>query len=172
MITCHHGINYNRESLWIGLKRYIKSIDGVAVEYGNMPFLYTDFTGFSGSENKAYTNPIFTLPKRLVKDKDYYMGNTEIVDKIKSNFWDLIIYGKIGPDELLSELPLYDLVKQNYNKNRIAFIFGGDEIFNLNATDRSFHVNMFGVYIRELKYRNYLKYYSQFGNCFVRELAP
>ena len=171
MITCHHGINYNRESLWIGLKRYIKSIDGVAVEYGNMPFLYTDFTGFSGSENKAYTNPIFTLPKRLVKDKDYYMGNTEIVDKIKSNFWDLIIYGKIGPDELLSELPLYDLVKQNYNKNRIAFIFGGDEIFNLNATDRSFHVNMFGVYIRELKYRNYLKYYSQFGNCFVRELA-
>jgi hypothetical protein len=172
MITCHHGINYNRESLWIGLKRYIKSIDGVAVEYGNMPFLYTDFTGFSGSENKAYTNAIFTLPKKLVKDKDYYMGNTEIVDKIKSNFWDLIIYGKVGPDELLSELPLYDLVKQNYNKNKIAFIFGGDEIFNLNATERSFHVNMFGVYIRELKYRNYLKYYSQFGNCFVRELAP
>ena len=63
------------------------------------------------------------------------------------HFWDLIIYGKVGPDEFCT-FPLYDIVKQKYNKNKIAFIFGGDEIFNLKITDKtSYHINMFNCYI-------------------------
>jgi hypothetical protein len=154
LITGHHGINYSRESLWIGLNRYIKSINGVAVEYDKMPFLYDDFDTFS--EHKYYSNNCFTYPKKLKKDEHYNMSETEIIDKINNKFWDLIIYGKVGPDEFCT-FPFFDIVKSNYNKNKIAFIFGGDEIFNLKNT----HKNV---------YCDYLNYYKQFGTCFVREL--
>ena len=168
LITCHYGVNYNRETLWIGLKRYIKSIYGVAVEYNKMPFLYNDFDNFS--DHKYYTNNCYTFPKRLEKDKDYNMTESEIIEKINSNFWDLIIYGKVGPDEFCT-FPLFDIVKTKYNKNKIAFIFGGDEIFNLKNTDKnSYNINMFNVRIYYYPYTEYLNYYKQFGTCFVREL--
>ena len=168
LITCHHGVNYNRETLWIGLKRYIESINGVAVEYEKMPFLYDDFDNFS--THKYYGNNCFTFPKRLKKDINYNMSETEIIEKIKNNFWDLIIYGKVGPDEFCT-FPLYDIVKEKYNKNKIAFIFGGDEIFDLTVTDKtSYHINMFNRYIYYYPYVEYLNYYKQFGTCFVREL--
>ncbi len=168
LITCHHGVNYNREMLWIGLKRYIKSINGVAVEYEKMPYLYDDFDNLS--EHKYYGSNCYTFPKRIEKDADYNMSESEIINKIKNNFWDLIIYGKIGPDEFCT-FPLYDIVKSHYNKNKIAFIFGGDEIFNLNITDaHSYHINMFDRYIYYKPYSDYLNYYKQFGTCFVREL--
>ena len=168
LLTCHHGNNYNRESLWIGLKRYIKSIDGVAVEYEKLPFLYDDFDSFS--ENKYYGNNCYTFPKRLQKDDYYYMSESEIIEKINNNFWDLIIYGKVGPDEFCT-FPFYDIVKSKYNKNKIAFIYGGDEIFNLTITDsHSYHINMFNRYIYYKPYSDYLNYYKQFGYCFVREL--
>jgi len=168
LLTCHHGNNYNRESLWIGLKRYIKSIDGVAVEYEKLPFLYDDFDSFS--ENKYYGNNCYTFPKRLQKDDDYHMSEAEIIEKINNNFWDLIIYGKVGPDEFCT-FPFYDIVKSKYNKNKIAFVYGGDEIFNLKITDcHSYHINMFNRYIYYKPYSDYLNYYKQFGSCFVREL--
>jgi hypothetical protein len=167
LITCHHGINNSRESLWIGLKRYIKSINGVAVEYEKLPFLYSDFDHLS--ENKYYTNS-FTLHNRLEKDTDYDMSEQEIIDKINNNFWDLIIYGKVGPDEFCT-FPFYEIVKTKYNKNKIVFIFGGDEIYNLKITDKySYHINMFNRYIYYYPYSEYLNYYKQFGTCFVREL--
>lgn len=168
LITCHHGVNYNREMLWIGLKRYIESIDGVAVEYEKMPFLYDDYDSLS--DNKYYGTNCFTFPKRLKKDKYYNMTELEIVDKIKSNFWDIIIYGKIGPDEFC-EFPLFDIVRSYYNKNKIAFIFGGDEMFNLKIEDENkYYVNMFNKFIYYKPYADYLNYFKQFGTCFVREL--
>jgi len=169
LITCHHGINYNRESLWIGLKRYIKSINGVAVEHEKLPFLYNDFDIMP--TNKYYGNS-FTLTRRLEKDDDYNMSESEIIEKINSNFWDLIIYGKVGPDEFCN-FPYYDLVKTKYNKNQIAFIYGGDEIFNLKIcnTDRnSYHVNMFGRHIYYYPYTEYVNKYKELGICFIREL--
>jgi len=167
LITCHHGINYSRESLWIGLKRYIKSINGTAVEYEKLPFLYNDFDYLS--ENKYYTNS-FTLHNRLDKDDEYNMSEEEIIDKINNNYWDLIIYGKVGPDEFCT-FPFYEIVKSKYNKNKIVFIFGGDEIFNLKIMDKhSYHLNMFNRYIYYYPYNEYLNYYKQFGMCFVREL--
>ena len=168
LITGHHGINYNRESLWIGLKRYIASIDGVAVEYEPLPFLYNDFDDTNG--NKYYGHTCFTLPKRLHKDSNYNMTESEIKEKITTHFWDIIIYGKVGPDEFC-DFPLYDLVKQNYNPNQLAFIFGGDEIFDLTVTDTSkYHVNMFNRNIYYYPYSDYLNECKHMGTCFVREL--
>ena len=168
LITGHHGINYSRETLWIGLKRYIASIDGVAVEYQSLPFLYKDFD--DTKDNKYYSHSCFTLVKRLHKDNNYNMSESEIKEKITNHFWDIIIYGKVGPDELC-DFPLYDLVKQKYNPDEIAFIFGGDEITDLTVTDRSkYHVNMFNRNIYYYPYSDYLNKYKHMGTCFVREL--
>jgi len=121
------------------------------------------------SKNKYYNNS-FTLTKRLEKDDDYNMSENEIVEKINSNFWDLIIYGKVGPDEFCN-FPYYDLVKTKYNKDQIAFIFGGDEIFNLKIIDKnSYYINMFGCHIYYHPYTEYLNKYKELGVCFVREL--
>jgi hypothetical protein len=166
LLTGHHGVNYNRETLWIGLKRHIQSVGGVAVEYDKMPFLYDDFD--NTVPNKYYGSNCFTFPKRLQKDVD--MSESEIVSKIQGNFWDLIIYGKVGPDEFCT-FPFFNLVKQHYNKNKIAFIFGGDEIFDLTVTDPSkYHINMFHRHILYKPYSDYLNRYKDFGTCFVREL--
>ena len=162
LICGHSGVNYAREFTWIGLKRHIQSIGGVAVEYPKLDVLYDDYD--INSTSCCY----YTFPRRLTSEN--CMQETEIIDKINNNFWDLIIYGKVGPDEFCS-FPLYQTVKSKYNKNKIAFIFGGDEIYNLKATDRhSYHVNMFNVCIPYWPYVEYLNYYKQFGTCFVREL--
>ena len=164
LLTCHTGVNYNRESLWIGLKRYLKNINGVAVEFEKMPFLYTDY------EIKDSDKNFFTLPKRLEKDEHYNMSENEIVDKIKDKFWDLIIYGKMGPDEYCT-FPHFDLVKSNYNKDNIVFLFGGDEIFDLTKTDKTeHHLNMFNRWIPYAPYIDFLNTYKELGVCFVREL--
>jgi hypothetical protein len=98
------------------------------------------------------------------------MSESEIKEKITNNFWDIIIYGKVGPDELCN-FPLYDTVKQYYNPNQIAFIFGGDEVFDLTVTDTSkYHVNMFNKNIYYYPYSDYLNKYKHMGTCFVREL--
>lgn len=168
LITGHHGINYSRESLWIGLKRYLASIGGVAVEYEPLPFLYNDFD--DSGDNKYYGHSCFTLPKRLHKDVNYNMSELEIKEKITNHFWDIIIYGKVGPDELC-DFPFYDLVKQKYNPNQIAFVFGGDEIYDLTITDKSkYHVNMFNRNIYYYPYSDYVNNCKHAGTCFVREL--
>ena len=160
LITGHAGINYNRESLWIGLKRHCKEINGMAVECDKIPFLYKDTDNTSD----------FTYTRRLDVDDHINMSKKEIIEKINNKFWDLIIYGKVGPDEYCT-FPFFDVVKENYNKDKIIFIYGGDEIFNLKITDaHSYHTNMFNVKIYYKPYVDYLNYYKHFGTCFVREL--
>jgi hypothetical protein len=160
MITGHSGINYNREPLWIGLKRYSKQINGIAVEYEKNAYIYTD------TKNTEH----FTYTKRINSDEYINMSKEEIIEKINSQFWDLIIYGKVGPDEYC-DFPFFDIVKQKYSKDKIAFVFGGDEIFNLKQDNKNnYHINMFGVAIYYQPYINYLNYYKHFGECFVREL--
>jgi hypothetical protein len=163
LITCHSGVNYQREFTWIGLKRYIKSIGGFAIEYPKIKVLYNDFD----LESSNHSN--YTYSKRL--QNDYTMEEGEIIDRIKNKFWDLIIYGKVGPDEYC-DFPLYDIVKTEYDKDKIAFFYGGDEIFDLRVKDNhSYHINMFNRYIPYHPYVNYLNHWSQFGTSFVRELA-
>jgi hypothetical protein len=152
LITCHTGVNYTRELLWIGMKRYIQSICGIAVEYPKLNFLYKNY---SGSE-KLHGNG-FTYSKRL--EDDYNFTSEEIVEKIREHFWDLIIYGKVGPDELFEgshpNMPLWQEVNSKYNKNEIVFLYGGDECNNFHYDNR---------------YKNHILHNSQFGSCFVREL--
>jgi hypothetical protein len=160
MLTCHNGINYNREPLWIGIKKYCKQINGIAVEYEKNPYIYQDTT----------QDQIFTYTKRIPSEDYIDMTKEEIIDKINLNFWDLIIYGKVGPDEFC-DFPFFDIVKNKYNKNQIAFIFGGDEIFDLTQDNKNnYQINMHGYNIYYQQYINYLNYCKHFGICFVREL--
>jgi hypothetical protein len=162
MISGHSGFNYSREFTWIGLKRHIQSIGGVAVEYPKLKVLYDDYDIFSSNKCE------YTYPRRLHEDKN--MDEQEIIDKINNKFWDLIIYGKVGPDEFC-DFKFYDIVKSNYSKNQIAFIHGGDEIFNMKVKDRqAFHVNMHGMHIPYYPYVDHLNNFKKQGTCFVREL--
>lgn len=163
LITEHHWPNYSREMLWIGLKRHLQSVGGIAVELPKIPFLYDDY-----DLSSEYLSNCFTFTKRL--QNDYEMDEADIVDKIKNKFWDLIIYGKVGPDELCT-FQYYDIIKELYNSDQIAFIFGGDEIFNLQITDPNmYHINMFNCHINYKKYSDYLNNCKKNGYCFVREL--
>jgi hypothetical protein len=163
MITCNSGLNYSRELLWIGIKRHVQSMGGVAVEYPKINVLYKDYD-INSSDNTA-----FTYSRRL-DNEDTIINEEEIIEKINNHFWDLIIYGKVGPDDYC-DFPLYNIVKTKYNKNKIAFIFGGDEPYNLKIIDKdSHHFNFFNKWIPSWPYVDYLNYYKQFGKCFVREL--
>lgn len=160
MITGHHGINYNREPLMIGLKRYTKEMNGIAVDYEKNMYIYDD------TNNGNH----FTYTKRVNSSEYINMSKDEIIEKINSNFWDLIIYGKVGPDEYC-DFPFFDIIQTKYNKDQIVFIFGGDEIFNLKENKSgNYYINMHNVPIYYQCYIDYLNYYKHFGKCFVREL--
>ena len=152
LITCNQGVNYTRETLWIGLKRYIQSINGVAVEYPKIPYLYNN----AQTTDKLYGHGFGYAHK--ISD-DYNFSQDEIIEKIKTHFWDMIIFGKVGPDELFEgtspNFPLWHPVIENYNKNQIVFLYGGDERIDMTYPNR---------------YRDHIEYHRQHGTCFVREL--
>jgi hypothetical protein len=154
LIMGNIGVNYTRETSWIGIKRYIQSIGGVAVEYPKIDFLYKSFCG-----NKAhlYGNG-FTYSTRL--DDDYTFSNEELIKKVKTHFFDTIIYGKVGPDELHEgshpNMPLWEHIFKRYTRDEIIFLYGGDECTNLSAENS--------------RYYQHIMHHSQFGHCFVREL--
>lgn len=168
MLSCNKGVSFSRETLWIGLKRYIDNIGGIAVEYEPISYLYDDFD--PTSDHNYYNDVFFTFPARLKKGAHYNMPESVIRKKIKSGFWDLIIYGKVGPDEYC-EFPWLDLVSSHNHKNKIAFILGGDEIYDYTITDRNaYNVNVCNLRAYYCHYTDYLNIYRQYGSCFVREL--
>jgi hypothetical protein len=145
-------VNYSREFLWIGLKRYIQSLNGVAVEYPSIPYLYED-TGDKNLHGKG-----FTYSNRL--KNDYNFSESELIEKIENKFWDVVIFGKIGPDELyegtIPNFLLYNTIMSHYDKNKIVFLYGGDGCQDLTTFNRS---------------SNHLHHQMLSGHCFVRELA-
>jgi len=152
LIMGNCGINYTRETFWIGMKRYIQQQGGSAVEYPKMDFMYDTY---SESNNRLYGNG-FTYSRKL---KDDYVGfsEEEIIDKIKNKFFDLIIYGKVGPDEgHEGTLPMlfWEHVHKRYTRNEIVFLYGGDECIDMTNNNR---------------YSQHIIYHSQFAKCFVRE---
>lgn len=153
LITCDKGVNYTRELFWIGMKRLIQAKNGVAVEYPKINYLYESFKGCK----KDLHGYGFNYAGKL-KD-DYEFLEEEIIQKIKNNFWDLIIFGKVGPDELwegsIPNLPLWNYVVNNYGKDKIVFLYGGDECIDLTNDN---------------KYSRHIMYHSNFGHCFAREL--
>ena len=151
LIMGNCGINYTRETFWIGMKRYIQQQGGIAIEYPKMDFMYDTY---SEPNNRLYGNG-FTYSRKL-KD-DYQFSEDEIIDKIKSKFFDLIIYGKVGPDEgHEGSLPmtLWEHVYKRYTRNEIVFLYGGDECIDMTNNNR---------------YSQHIIHHSQFAKCFVRE---
>jgi hypothetical protein len=153
LIRGNCGVNYTRETIWIGLKRFSQKEGGIAIEFPSIRYLYQN-----SEETHLYGNGM-TYSKRIAEDLVEDTTEEYVSDKIKSHFWDLIIYGKVGPDEeaegSLPHLPLWNLVFKNYSKNQIVFLYGGDGCQDMNSRN---------------KYSEHLLYHSNFANCFVREL--
>ncbi len=155
MIMGNCGINYSRETLWIGLQKWVTARGGVAVEYPAMDFMYKDYGGEKG---KLYGNG-FTYAGVLDRSGPK-MSNEEIVEKTRSGYWDLVIYGKVGPDEgwegSFPDMPLWSEVFKNYGTHQIVFLYGGDECIDMKTDN---------------KYRRHILNHGQLARCFVRELV-
>jgi len=155
MIMGNCGINYSRETLWIGLQKWVMARGGVAVEYPAMDFMYKDYGGEKG---KLYGNG-FTYAGVLDRSGPK-MSNEEIVEKTRTGYWDLVIYGKVGPDEgwegSFPDMPLWGEVFKNYGTHQIVFLYGGDECVDMKTDN---------------KYRRHILNHGQLARCFVRELV-
>jgi hypothetical protein len=169
LIRCNVGVNYTRELLWIGLKNYFSSenefLGGmeckkVLVEYPKIDYLYKSFP--EESKKNIYGNG-FTYSRKINdherSEGESDMSEDEIIEKTRNNFWDLIIFGKVGPDEgwegTIPQLPLWEVVSEKYTREQIVFLYGGDECINLKYDNR---------------YNSHIQLHSQYGHCFVREL--
>ena len=164
MLRGNCGVNYTRELLWIGLHRIVTENDGEAVEYPPIDYLYDDYPAEKSAE--LYGNG-FTYSRRLQRRRRQHqegecspLTENDLINKIQNHYWDIIIYGKVGPDEDIEgsfpHLPLWDYVSQHYNRDKIAFLYGGDECQDMRI---------------ENKYSRHLLYHLNFAKCFVRELA-
>ena len=125
------------------------------MEYPKIDFLYKSY---GGNKAQLYGNG-FTYSMRL-DDTEPQFGDEEIVEKLKSHFFDMVIYGKVGPDELHEgshpNMPLWEHVFPLYSRDEIVFLYGGDECTNLTYDNR---------------YKQHIMYHSQYGSCWVRELV-
>ena len=154
LIVGNCGVNYTREFFWIGMKRYIQSVGGVAVEYPKMDYLYEDYP--TDKKSELHGNG-FTYTGRLQDDYNY--DEQELIEKIKDECFDLIVYGKVGPDEgdegSLPNLPLWEHVFKRYSRDEIVCLYGGDECIDLTS---------------DTIYSKHIYTMSQYATCFVREL--
>jgi hypothetical protein len=156
LIVGDKGVNYSREFFWIGMKRYIQTIGGIATEYPKIDYLYD---GYPTEQKGELHGNGFTYSGRLV-DEDYeYSEDDQIIEKIKGKFFDLIVYGKVGPDEgyegSLSGFPLWEHVFPRYSHDEIVCLYGGDECIDLTSDN---------------DYRRHIYLVAQYATCFVREL--
>ena len=154
LITGHRGVNYTRDLCWIGIKRHIQSLGGVAVEYPPIEYLYDSFPE---SERSRLVGNGFTYTRRLKYDHSF--TPEQIIENIQNKFFDVIIYGKVGPDEFEDgshpTMPLWDHVFKRYTRHEIVFLYGGDECTDMTTDNR---------------YRQHVLHTAQYGTCFVREL--
>lgn len=141
MLNGAKRINYTRELLSIGLRNVLG--DGF-VDYPKNEPLYKD----PGATHKLYGKG-FTYSHHFKEDN---IDRTDIKNKIKNGYFDLIIYGLMGCNEgkvgdVRKSAPMWDLVAKHYSK--IVFLYGGDK--NQNP--------------------EHCEYHSTLGDCFVRELV-
>jgi len=159
MLVGHPGINYTRELNWIGIKRYMDEEvagAGSAVEYPPLRFLYDDFP--ESELHTLYGNG-FTYSRRLSSRLRVEMTEEELIQSIQQKKWDMIIYGKVGPDEMdvgsIPNLPFWSHVFKRYSRDEIVFWYGGDGMQDMTYANR---------------YSDHLVRYGQYARCFVREL--
>lgn len=153
MLVGHPGINYTRELNWIGIKRLVGN---AAVEYPPLDFLYDDFP--ESRLGELYGNG-FTYSRRLSSQLKTTISESELIESIQQKKWDMIIYGKVGPDETavgsVPNLPFWEHVFKRYSRDEIVFWYGGDGMQDLTYANR---------------YSDHLVRNSQYARCFVREL--
>jgi hypothetical protein len=99
---------------------------------------------------KSYVNPQelygngFTIFARLTHQPR--VENSEIIiDKIKSKFYDLIIYGCVYTHEWFYDrqcLDYLEYVKEHYPKNKVHFLDGSDETKNFGY---DYNLNEYGI---------------------------
>jgi hypothetical protein len=156
MLVCDSGVNYTRELTWIGLKRFANDHGLNAVEWPAIDYLYDSFPKDRLCE--LYENGI-TYSMRLPANMKIEMSEQEIVESIQSRKWDMIIYGKVGPDELFTgsipHLPFWEHVFKRYSRDEIVFWYGGDGMQEMTNANR---------------YSDHLVRHCQYARCFVREL--
>jgi hypothetical protein len=156
MLSGHLGVNYTRELNWIGIKRWASNVGAVAVEYPPLEFLYDDFP--ESRLSKLYGNG-FTYTRRLSSQTRVEMREEELIQSIRQKKWDIIIYGKVGPDEMaegsIPNLPFWSHVFKRYSRDEIVFWYGGDGMQDMTYANR---------------YSDHLVRHCQYARCFVREL--
>ena len=146
MIRCHEGENYTRELLSIGLRR---ALGADFVDYPRIDVLYSD------CDLKSKYGNGFTYGGHL---EPIDIDRNNIEDRIKAKEFDVIIYGKVGPDEGAEgriPLPFWSTVKAVYKKSEIAFLYGGDGCQDMNKSN---------------PYTEHLLTHARSATCFVREL--
>lgn len=153
MINCDPGCNYSRETLTIGLRR---ELGQNFIEWPRNDRLYA---GLDELENDVGFG--FTYGGRLAGNDIPESERQNIEQKIKDHHYDLIIYGKVGPDEeyigSIDGMPFLDVSRSTYSNHELAFLFGGDAPQDLRVPT-SHHTN-------------FLHQVEQMGSCFVRELV-
>lgn len=138
----YRNTNYSRETLAIGLRRICGEN---FIEYPKLSALY------KGCKNKSkYVGKGFTYGERL---EVIGADRSNLERRIKNKEFDLVIYGKVGNKYLepqkLDKLKYWNTVNNNYDKDHIVFLYGGDK--TRTSCDAC------------------LLLHAQYGICFVRE---
>jgi hypothetical protein len=158
MLCGDMGVNYLRDFFWIGMKNlYSDSCEYPCLEYIYDDYKHEDFSKLHG--NGLCYGGI------LNSDKKKYITEEEIKSRLTCKDFDVIIYGKTGPDEghtgTFPNLPFMKEVLDS--KIPIAFLYGGDEQFKISSDYNS--LSSF-----DKRYIDHIRFHSHFGTCFVREL--
>lgn len=159
-LNCDLNVNYSREFLFIGLSRVIQENEGICFGYPKLDFLYNDFPQEKADKcygkGFGYTKRIKALPE----NSPFPQSILELEKSIADGYWDFVVYGKMGLDEgklgTVPTCPFWETVSKTYDKDSIAFVYGGDQIQNLKDMGS--------------KHSRHLVKHAKLGKCFVREL--
>jgi hypothetical protein len=144
-IPVHPLVDYQNDCLLIGLKELYG--DDV-VDVNRRKHLYTDYPEELVPNNYGKG---FTVTRCIEEDN---ADRTDIENKIKSKYFDYVVYGSVWRNT-----DYLKLVLDNYDRNKIAFVDGNDQTkFN--------HVVKHGAlyFKRELMYENNMEFEQYFGN--------
>jgi hypothetical protein len=141
----HPLVDYQNDCLLIGLKELYG--DDV-VDVNRRKHLYADYPEELVPKNYGKG---FTVTRCIEEDN---ADRTDIENKIKSKYFDYVIYGSVWRNT-----DYLKLVLDNYDKNKIAFVDGDDQT-------KFHHVVKHGTlyFKRELMYENNMEFEQYFGN--------
>lgn len=160
LIGCQYRAEYSRELFWISMSRHLLKTSGSTLgEYVRVPFLFKGYP----RERLQYLHGIgYCYSDKLDPEqfKESIQDEGEIVKKIESGFWDLIVYGIVSFVDNpggVKELPLWNHVSKPglYSRDQIVFVYGNDIYW---AQD-------------EKRYEDHLLQHLPFGTCFIREMC-